>query len=67
MEVYIDDMIVKSRMAAAHLIDLAERFATLRRYDMQLNPTKCAYSVSSGRFLGFIIHERGMDANPEKV
>ena len=67
MEVYVDDMIVKSRTAVAHLTDLAETFATLRRYGMRLNPIKCAFGVSSGRFLRFIIHERGIDANPEKV
>ena len=67
MEVYVDDMIMKSRMATTHLIDLAEMFATLRRYNMRLNLTKCAFGISSGRFLEFIIHERGIDANPEKV
>ncbi|XP_064971612.1 uncharacterized protein LOC135616355 [Musa acuminata AAA Group] len=67
MEVYVDDMIVKSCTTAAHLTDLAETFATLRRYGMRLNPIKCAFGVSSGRFLRFIIHERGIDANPEKV
>ncbi|XP_065034299.1 uncharacterized protein LOC135680310 [Musa acuminata AAA Group] len=67
MEVYVDDMIVKSQEAGAHLADLAEAFATLRRYGMRLNPVKCAFGVTSGKFLGFIIHERGIDANPEKV
>ncbi|XP_064940576.1 uncharacterized protein LOC135594082 [Musa acuminata AAA Group] len=67
IEVYIDDMIVKSRTTMDHLTDLAETFATLRRYGLRLNPTKCAFGVSSGRFLGFIVHERGIDANPEKV
>ncbi|XP_065023311.1 uncharacterized protein LOC135649130 [Musa acuminata AAA Group] len=67
MEVYVDDMIVKSREAITHLADLAEAFATLRRYGMRLNPTKCAFGVTSGKFLGFIVHERGIDANPEKV
>ncbi|XP_064966968.1 uncharacterized protein LOC135613882 [Musa acuminata AAA Group] len=67
MEVYVDDMIVKSQDAGAHLADLAEAFATLRKYGMRLNPAKCAFGVTTGKFLGFIIHERGIDANPEKV
>ncbi|XP_064950487.1 uncharacterized protein LOC135604763 [Musa acuminata AAA Group] len=50
-----------------HLADLAEAFATLRKFGMRLNPTKCAFGVTSGKFLGFIVHERGIDANPEKV
>ncbi|XP_064997182.1 uncharacterized protein LOC135632503 [Musa acuminata AAA Group] len=67
MEVYVDDMIVKSQEARTHLADLAEAFATLRKFGMRLNPTKCAFDVTSGKFLGFIVHERGIDANPEKV
>ncbi|XP_009389876.1 uncharacterized protein LOC103976409 [Musa acuminata AAA Group] len=67
MEVYVDDMIVKSQEARAHLADLTEAFATLRRFGMRLNPAKCAFGVTSGKFLGFIVHERGIDANPEKV
>ncbi|XP_065033909.1 uncharacterized protein LOC135666271 [Musa acuminata AAA Group] len=67
MEVYVDDMIVKSRTAEAHPSDLAETFDTLRRFGLRLNPTKCAFGVTSGKFLGFIVHERGIDANPEKI
>ena len=67
MEVYVDDMIVKSQEAGAHLADLTEAFATLRKFGMRLNPAKCAFGVTSGKFLGFIIHEKGIDANPEKV
>nr|XP_009388102.1 PREDICTED: uncharacterized protein LOC103974923 [Musa acuminata subsp. malaccensis] len=67
MEVYVNDMIVKSQEVTAHLADLAETFATLRKFGMRLNPTKCAFGVTSGKFLKFIIYERGIDANPEKV
>nr|XP_009400993.1 PREDICTED: uncharacterized protein LOC103985108 [Musa acuminata subsp. malaccensis] len=67
MEIYVDDMIVKSRTAKAHSSDLAETFDTLRRFGLRLNPAKCAFGVTSGKFLRFIIHERGIDANPEKV
>ncbi|XP_064974992.1 uncharacterized protein LOC135618019 [Musa acuminata AAA Group] len=67
MEVYVDDMIVKSHTTTTHFSDLAETFDTLRRYNMRLNSAKCAFGINSGKFLMFIIHERGIDANPEKV
>nr|XP_009386119.1 PREDICTED: uncharacterized protein LOC103973313 [Musa acuminata subsp. malaccensis] len=67
MEVYIDDMIVKSKVAGTHLADLAETFQTLRQFNLHLNPAKCVFGVSSGKFLGFIIHQWGIDTNPEKV
>lgn len=67
MELCVDDMIVKSKLTDAHLVDLAETFQTLKKFDMWLNPTKCAFRVNFGKFLGFIIHQRGIDANPEKV
>ena len=67
MEVYVDDMIVNSKAASMHLADLAETFQTLKWFNMCLNPTKCIFGVSSGKFLGFVIRQRGIDANPEKV
>ncbi|XP_009385521.2 uncharacterized protein LOC103972866 [Musa acuminata AAA Group] len=67
VKVYVDDMIVKSRMAVDHLIDLAETFSTLRRHGLCLNPAKCVFGISSGKFLIFIVHERGIDVNLEKV
>jgi hypothetical protein len=67
VEVYVDDMLVKSRKATNHLTDLEETFDTLRRYRMKLNPAKCAFGVSSGKFLGFMVSSRGIEANPEKV
>ena len=67
MEVYVDDMLVKSREEIAHLDDLKEMFATLRQYQMKLNPSKCTFGVSSGKFLGFMVSQRGIEANPEKV
>lgn len=66
MEVYVDDMLVKSKQMEEHLKDLAETFDTLDHYDMKLNPTKCAFGVSSGKFLGFMVSERGIEDNPEK-
>ena len=67
VEVYVDDMLVKSRKEKDHLDDLRETFNTLRQYHMKLNPSKCAFGVSSGKFLGFIVSQRGIEANPEKV
>jgi len=58
---------VKSRKATNHLTDLEETFNTLRRYRMKLNPAKCAFGVSSGKFLGFMVSSRGIEANPEKA
>ena len=55
MEVYVDNMLIKSREAKTHLADLQEAFDTLRRYKMKLNPAKCLIGVSSGKFLGFMV------------
>ena len=67
MEVYVDDMLVKSKEELAHLDDLKEMFATLRQYQMKLNPSKCVFGVASGKFLGFMVSQRGIEANLEKV
>jgi len=67
VEVYVDDLLVKSIRANRHIEDLRETFRTLREYNMKLNPTKCAFGVSSGNFLGFMVSQRGIEANPEKV
>ncbi|XP_059669890.1 uncharacterized protein LOC132315551 [Cornus florida] len=67
MEVYVDDMLVKSLKAQDHLVDLQETFQVLRKHQMKLNPSKCAFGVSSGKFLGYMVSRRGIEANPEKV
>ena len=67
MEVYVDDMLVKSIKDGEHIKDLQEAFATLRKHQMKLNPTKCAFGVASGKFLGFMVTQRGIEANPEKI
>ena len=67
MEVYVDDMLVKSKEEEDHLDDLKEMFNTLRQYSMKLNSSKYVFGVSSGKFLGFIVSQRGIEANPEKV
>ena len=67
MEVYIDDMLVKSVKAELNIIHLAEAFQVLKGYNMRLNPAKCAFGVSAGKFLGFIVNSRGIEANPDMI
>ena len=55
MEVYIDDMLVKTKERPDHVRHLQETFELLCTYDMKLNPIKCAFGISSGKFLGFMV------------
>ena len=64
MEAYIDDMLVKSKERPNHTRHLQETFKILQRHSMKLNPLKCAFSVSSGKFLGFMVTQRGIETNP---
>ncbi|KAL0433973.1 UNVERIFIED_CONTAM: putative enzymatic polyprotein [Sesamum latifolium] len=67
VEVYVDDMLVKSKKAEDHIADLEETFAVLRKYRLKLNPAKCAFEVQGGRFLGFMVTQRGIEVNPFKI
>ena len=67
MEVYVDDMLVKSKEAKTHLEDPQKTFDTLRRYRMKLNLAKFVFRFLSGKFLGFMVSQRGIEADPEKV
>ena len=67
MEVYIDDMLVKSVKSELHITHLAEVFQSLKSYNIKLNPPKCAFGVSAGKFLGFIVNNRRIEANPDKI
>ena len=67
VEVYVDNMLVKSLDEAKHLDDLQETFDMLRQYNMKMNPSKCAFRVSSGKFLGFMVSHREIEANPDKI
>uniref|UniRef100_A0A2N9J520 Uncharacterized protein n=1 Tax=Fagus sylvatica TaxID=28930 RepID=A0A2N9J520_FAGSY len=58
---------IKRKKDEDHLSDLKETFQTLRRYNMKLNPAKCVFGVSSGKFLGFMVSQRGIEANPDKI
>ena len=62
MEVYVDDMLVKSLKTEEHIQDLKETFNILCRYKMKLNPSKCAFGVSSSKFLGFMVNHHGIEA-----
>ena len=63
----MDDMLVKRKRVKSHLDDLRETFNTLRKYRMRLNPAKCVFGVSLGKFLGFKVSQREIEANSKKV
>uniref|UniRef100_A0A2N9HN79 Uncharacterized protein n=1 Tax=Fagus sylvatica TaxID=28930 RepID=A0A2N9HN79_FAGSY len=67
IEVYVDDMIAKSRTAQDHLTDLRKLFQRLKKYQLRLNPNKCAFGVTSGKLLGFIVSGRGIEIDPAKT
>ncbi|KAL0434262.1 UNVERIFIED_CONTAM: hypothetical protein Slati_2760500 [Sesamum latifolium] len=67
MEVYVDDMLVKIKEVLLHVEDLEETFEVLRKYRLKLNPGKCAFGVSGGRFLGFMVTQRDIEANLDKI
>nr|KYP51935.1 Retrovirus-related Pol polyprotein from transposon 297 family [Cajanus cajan] len=66
LEVYVDDMVIKSTSASDHLKDLGTIFEEVRRHHMRLNPAKCTFGVAGGKFLGFMLSNRGIEANPDK-
>jgi len=66
VEVYVDDMVVKSTSHHQYVEDLAAVFSALRQYNLRLNPDKCVFGVDRGKFLGFMLTQRGIKANPEK-
>ncbi|KAL0400095.1 UNVERIFIED_CONTAM: Retrovirus-related Pol polyprotein from transposon [Sesamum radiatum] len=67
MEVYVDDMLVKIKEAHYHIKDLDETFTVLRNYRLKLNLGKCAFGVSGGCFLGFMMTQQGIEANQDKI
>ncbi|GKV49730.1 hypothetical protein SLEP1_g56466 [Rubroshorea leprosula] len=67
LEVYVDDIVVKSLKAKDHLADLEETFNNLKKNIMRLNPAKCIFGVESGKFLGFMVSRKGIEVNPEKI
>src|SRR5919108_4957860 len=67
VEVYIDDVVVKSRRADGHIADLEEVLIRTRKYGLKMNPLKCAFGVSAGQFLGFMVHERGIEIGQKSI
>nr|AAM22019.1 Putative polyprotein [Oryza sativa Japonica Group]AAP52695.1 retrotransposon protein, putative, unclassified [Oryza sativa Japonica Group] len=67
VEVYIDDVVVKSKEIENHIADLRKVFERTRKYGLKMNPTKCAFGVSASQFLGFLVHERGIDVTKRSI
>ena len=65
IEIYIDDMVVKSKMVLEHLGDLRAIFEILRMYKLCLNASKCSFGMGSGKFLGYMVTHRGIEVNPD--
>ena len=67
IEIYIDDMVVKSKMVSEHFGDLRAIFEILKKYKLHLNASKCSFGVGLGKFLGFMVIHRGIEINPDKI
>ena len=67
IEVYIDDMVVKSKMVSEHLGNLQAIFEILRNYKLRLNASKCSFGVGLGKFLGYMVTHRGIKVNPDQI
>ena len=67
IEIYIDDMVVKSKRVSEHLGDLRVTFETLRNYKLRLNASKCSFGVGLGNFLGYMVTHRGIEVNPDQI
>ena len=67
IEIYIDDMVVKSKMVSEHLGDLRAIFEILRKYKLRLNASKYSFGVGAGKFLGYMVTHRGIEVNPDQI
>ncbi|KAH0720316.1 hypothetical protein KY284_005346 [Solanum tuberosum] len=67
VECYVDDLVVKTKQREHHLEDLRIIFERLIKFDLKMNPLKCAFGVTSGKFIGFIVHHRGIEVDPAKI
>ena len=67
IEVYINDMVVKSKLVSEHLVDLTDVFEVLRWHKLRLNASKCSFGVGSGTFLGYMVTHRGIEVNPDQI
>ena len=67
MEICIDDVVVKSKGNCEHLADLRKTLERTRKHGLKMNPNKCAFGVSAGQFLGFMVHERGIEISQKTI
>ena len=67
VEVYVDDMIVKSKEREGHYTALQKFFQRIREFRLRLNPQKCTFGVTAGKMLGFLITQRGIEVDPSKI
>jgi hypothetical protein len=67
VQVYVDDVVIKTKESKTLIDDLQETFANLRRFRMKLNPAKCTFGVPAGKLLGFLVSSRGIEVNPGKI
>src|SRR3954467_576332 len=67
VQVYVDDIVIKTYSADTLLDNLRETFTSLNKYRIKLNPKKCVFGVPAGKLLGYMVSARGVEANPEKV
>ena len=67
VEVYIDDMVVKSKFVSDHVRDLTSIFEILREHKLRLNASKCSFGVGSGKFLGYMVTHRGIEVNLDQI
>ena len=65
IEIYVDDMVVKSKAVSEHLGDLGSTFNVLRKHKLRLNASKCSFGVGLGKFLGYMVTHRGIEVNPD--
>ena len=67
IKIYVDDMVVKSKVVSEHLEDLDSTFNVLSKHKLRLNTSKCSFGVGSGKFLGYIVTHRGIEVNPNQI
>ena len=67
IEVYIDDMVVKSKVVSEHVGDLTNIFEVLRKHKLHLNASKCSFGIDLGKFLGYMVTHRGIEINPDQI
>ena len=67
IEVYVDDMVVKSKVVSEHVGDLTNIFGILRKHKLRLNTSKCSFGIGLGKFLDYMVTYRGIKMNPDQI